>query len=408
MNLSTSPTAPIDTVNAFVGEPTVLIKGSCGHPLTGSTLAVKDLYDVAGTITGAGNPRFAATRSVAREHASAVTLLTAAGATVVGKTITDELAYSLTGTNVHYGMPVNVAAPGRVPGGSSAGSAAAVAAGLVDLALGTDTGGSVRVPASYCGIVGWRSSHAAVALDGVIPLSPSFDTVGLFARRIDLLATAAAILLGEHAVIPGATDSPSLRIVAETSTDSTAAVRREVDRIAAALGADPTPLELGIDLALAMAAFRTRQGWEAWQAHGAWITAEQALGGPGFGRGIGARFEAAERITIDDVAAADAVRAEVRAAVLAATADGTILIMPAAAGAAPRPGHDPLVHETQRMRTLRLTCVAGLAGAPVVVIPVAVDDGLPLGIALVGSPGTDRRLLRVATEAMHSLPKGIG
>ena len=121
MNLPTTPIAPVDTVRAFVGEPSVLIAGPRGQPLTGSTLAVKDLYDVVGTVTGAGNPRFAANRLPARANAAAVELLTGAGATVVGKTITDELAYSLSGTNVHFGTPVNVAAPGRVPGGSSAG-----------------------------------------------------------------------------------------------------------------------------------------------------------------------------------------------------------------------------------------------------------------------------------------------
>ena len=420
MNSSTvtTPTAPIDTVHAFVGEPSVLVDGADGQPLTGATLAVKDLFDVVGTVTGAGNPRYAQTHQPAQSNAAAVDLLTRAGATVVGKTITDELAYSLSGTNVHHGTPVNVAAPGRVPGGSSAGSAAAVAAGLVDLALGTDTGGSVRVPASYCGIVGWRPTHGAVDIAGVVPLSPSFDTVGLFARRIDLLATAAAILLGEAGPVVGGTDEPRFRVLAETRTDSTDAVQAELDRVAAVLGADTNPLGLGIDLAAAMNVFRTRQGWEAWRAHGAWIAAQHEVGGPGFGRGIASRFDAASRITDDDVAAANVVRAEVRDAVIAATADGTVLIMPAAAGAAPMAGHDPSAHdpsghdpsahEAQRMRTLRLTCVAGLAGAPVVVVPVADDDGLPLGIALVGAPGSDRRLLRIAGAVVHTLSKGTG
>ncbi|MEO6123820.1 MAG: amidase [Ilumatobacteraceae bacterium] len=398
----------VDVVHAFVAEPAVLIEGQSGRPLTGTTLAVKDLFDVVGTITGGGNPRFAAGQVIARKNAAAVELLTAAGATVVGKTITDELAYSLSGTNVHYGTPVNVAAPGRVPGGSSAGSAAAVAAGLVDLALGTDTGGSVRVPASYCGIIGWRPTHGAIDIAGVVPLAPSFDTVGVFARRIDLLATAAAILLGDadpsgDLEPSGAIGHASMRVVAETRADSTAGVAAEVDRVAAVLGADPRPLVLGVDLATAMAAFRTLQGWEAWQAHGGWITAQYTHGGPGFGRGIAGRFESAARVTAADVAQADEIRADVLAAVLAATADETILIMPAAAGSAPTPEHDPSAHEAQRMRTLRLTCIAGLSGAPAVVIPVAADEGLPLGIALVGAPGSDRRLLRIAAAAIHSL-----
>ncbi len=179
---------PVDTVGAFVGAPSELVAGAPGGPLDGVRLAVKDMFDVAGTVTGAGNPTFAAGRAPATTSATAVQRLVAAGATVVGKTITDELAYSLSGTNVHFGTPRNVRAPGHVPGGSSAGSAAAVAAGLVELALGTDTGGSIRVPASYCGIFGWRPTHGAVDIAGVLPLAPSFDTVGLLAADPTVLA----------------------------------------------------------------------------------------------------------------------------------------------------------------------------------------------------------------------------
>ncbi|MEO5901638.1 MAG: amidase family protein, partial [Ilumatobacteraceae bacterium] len=210
---------PTDTVGAFVGPPALLAPGVAGGPLDGCRLAVKDLFDVVATVTGAGNPAFAETRAPATANAPAVQRLVNAGATVVGKTITDELAWSLAGTNVHYGMPRNVAAPGRVPGGSSAGSAAAVAAGLADLALGTDTGGSVRIPASYCGIFGWRPTHGSVPSDGVVPLAPSFDVVGLFARRIGLLMIGAQALLGlgRSGGDPAPSASPSPSPSASTS-----------------------------------------------------------------------------------------------------------------------------------------------------------------------------------------------
>lgn len=386
---------PSDTVGAFVGAPSLLVAGVAGGPLTGVRLAVKDLFDVAGTVTGAGNPTFAAGRAPAVANAPAVERLVAAGASVIGKTITDELAYSLSGTNVHYGTPGNVNAPGRVPGGSSAGSAAAVAAGLADLALGTDTGGSIRVPASYCGITGWRPTHGAVPLAGVVPLAPSFDTAGLLATDAHMLAAGARALLGA-ADADG--DVTGLALVGEVLDDAAAATAAEVRRVAAALGAPPNARRLGIDLAAAVAAFRAWQGWEAWQAHGAWIEATR----PALGPGIAARFAAAAQVTAAEADAARRHAATVRAAVLAGTADGTVLVVPGAAGAAPAPTPDAGLHEAQRSRTLRLTCVAGLAGAPVVVLPLARDEGLPLGVAFIGHPGSDLALLAFAERLRPS------
>ena len=390
---------PVDTVGAFVGAPAMLAIGASDGTLSGTSLGVKDLFDIAGTVTRAGNPDFAAGRAPARRHASAVARLIEAGATVVGRTISDELAFSLSGTNVHDGQPINVAAPDRVPGGSSAGSAAAVAAGLVDLALGTDTGGSVRVPASYCGILGWRSSHGRVSVDGVVPLAPSFDTVGLFAREPKLLLAAAMAVLGES------TSSPSVehavRVVGEASVTVDPAVAEEIDRVAHLLGGSVDHAYLGVDLGAALDAFRTRQLWEAWAAHGAWISSTA----PRLGPGIASRFSAASHVTEDQLPAADAVRADVAAAVRAATSDGGILLVPAAAGAAPLPHGSGAVHEETRIRTLRLTCIAGLAGAPVVVLPLCRHEGFPLGVAAIGAPGDDVALLAWAVTTIDRLEK---
>ncbi len=164
--------------------------------LDGLTFAVKDIIDVAGRRTGCGNPRWLETHPPAAVHAVCVEQLLAAGARCVGKTVTDELAFSLLGENPHDGTPLNPSAPERVPGGSSSGSASAVACGLVDFALGSDTGGSVRVPASNCGIFGLRPSHGRISVAGVMPFAPTFDTIGLFARRPALLARSASMLLG--------------------------------------------------------------------------------------------------------------------------------------------------------------------------------------------------------------------
>src|SRR3546814_654433 len=184
-----------DGRGAFITHAEVRIDGAADGPLAGVTFAAKDIFDTAGHVTGCGNPDWLRTHSPAVETAPVVHTLLEAGATLVGKTLTDEIAYSLNGENVHYGTPINVNAPGRIPGGSSNGSAAAVAGGLVDFALGSDTGGSVRVPASYCGIYGLRPTHDRISLDGVMPLAPSFDTVGWFAREADLIARVGQVLL---------------------------------------------------------------------------------------------------------------------------------------------------------------------------------------------------------------------
>jgi amidase len=169
--------------------------GAVAGELAGLRLAVKDLFDVAGLPTGAGNPRWLETHPIPANDAPAVARLLRAGASLVGKTVTDELAWSLNGTNIHYGTPYNPAAPGRMPGGSSSGSAAAVAAALADIGLGTDTGGSIRVPASYCGLYGLRPTHARVPREGVVPLAATFDVAGLLCRDAVTLRKSAAALL---------------------------------------------------------------------------------------------------------------------------------------------------------------------------------------------------------------------
>lgn len=389
-------------MHAFVGPAGVLVAGAPTGPLAGATLAVKDVIDVAGRVTGAGNPDLAASRTPATVSAPVVAALVAAGATVVGKTVTDELAYSLGGDNVHHPRPVNVNAPGRTTGGSSSGSAAAVAAGLVDLALGTDTGGSIRVPAAYCGIVGWRPTHGAVSTSGVTPLSTGFDTVGAFARSVPLLRSAAEVMLSTTGAT-GRVATPLKRLALAAEL-----VDLLDDDVADALLAgvrvhfgDVTKrVVLGVDMEECLAAFRTLQGAEAWSAHGAWITTAR----PRLGPATAARFRAASQVTPEQLARASEVRDRVRSAVVAACADGTVLVGPAAAGAAPRrDGTDP-VNDPVRADTLRLTSVAGLAGAPVLVVPGAtlasgpddIADVLPIGITLTGAPGSDLDVFDVA------------
>ena len=189
---------PDDPLGAFCLENHAALRGASEGPLAGLTFAAKDVFDIAGSRTGFGNPAWLESHPPATSTAPAVQLLLDAGADMVGKTVTDEITYSLSGQNAHYGTPLNSAAPGRIPGGSSSGSASAVAGGLVDFALGTDCGGSVRLPASYCGILGIRPSHGRISLEGVAPFTWSFDVAGWFARDADVFAKVGDVLLDEQ------------------------------------------------------------------------------------------------------------------------------------------------------------------------------------------------------------------
>ena len=184
-----------DIFNAFCKDTDAYLEGAANGPLAGLTFAAKDIFDVSGHVTGGGNPDWKATHDAAGKTAWVVQVLVNAGATMVGKTITDELTRGIFGENVHYGTPINPRAPGRVPGGSSSGSASAVAGELVDFALGSDTGGSVRVPASFCGLYGLRPTPGRIPLDGILIQAPSYDTIGWFARDAEVFARVGEVLL---------------------------------------------------------------------------------------------------------------------------------------------------------------------------------------------------------------------
>jgi amidase len=296
-----------DPLGAFVPHGRIERAGGATGPLAGATLAVKDIFDVEGTVTGRGNPDWLASNGPAAASALAVQALLDAGAHLVGKTVTEELAFGVIGINPHYGVPENVAAPGRVPGGSSSGSAAAVGAGVVDLALGSDTGGSVRIPASYNGILGMRPSHGRISLEGAMPLAPSFDTVGWFARDPALFVAAGRVLLDDTQPA-----RPTGRLLlardafARVEPAATAALQVALADVEQVLGpAEPVTVSDG-GLDAWYDAFRTVQGVEAWAAHGLWIEQTRPRLGPQCAR----RFRLAAKI---DAAAAERART-VRAA----------------------------------------------------------------------------------------------
>ena len=390
-----------DSLGAFRPNTDCRLAGAADGPLRGLTFAAKDIFDIEGHVTGCGNPDWLATHAPAAATAPAVRHLVDSGAEMVGKTITDELAFSLNGENAHYGTPLNSAAPNRIPGGSSSGSASAVAGLAVDFALGSDTGGSVRAPASYCGLYGLRPSHGAVPLEGVMPLAPSFDTVGWFARSADLLAAIGDILLPD-----GPADMPTKVFRLEAAFDlvlpvAGGAVADAADRVIDALAMRSAALPLDPpDLADWLPHFQALQWREIWQSHGAWIENVK----PTFGPGIGERFTLASRVTDASVAAANRFRDRVTSALTAALEDGAVVVLPTVPSMAPLKGLGQEELVAFRNRALSQLCVSGLTRLPQISLPLAEAEGCPVGISLIGPRGGDRLLLRLAQHLSAALP----
>jgi amidase len=384
-----------DTVHAFTPHAPL---GEYGQPAAGPLsdlgFAVKDLFDVAGTVTGAGTPAWADGRAPAALDAPVVARLRAAGARFVGKTITDELAWSLGGENTHYGAPGNPAAPGRVTGGSSSGSAAAVAAGLADVALGTDTGGSIRLPASYTGLWGLRTTHGALPMTGVVPLAPSYDTVGWFARDAHTLARVGASLWP---------DAPAPRrvtrlLVAEDLFDRVEVahaerLRASAARLADALGCAAETVTLAPDgIGVWRETFRVCQAAEAWASHGAWITERR----PDLGRDIAERFRMACALPPEEIAAARTRRTVIAARVADLLQGGGLLLVPGAPAPAPLRGQSSGDLAAARAAALDLLCPASHAGVPQLALPGILTEIGPVGLGLIAARSRDLDLLAVA------------
>lgn len=389
-----------DTVGAWVPHGLFRLAPSGTGPLDGLRFAAKDLFDVAGHTTGAGNPDWLSTHAPAAATSPVVARLLAAGAELHGKTITDELAYSIQGENVHYGTPLNTRAPDRVPGGSSSGSAAAVAAGLVDFALGTDTGGSTRVPASYCGLWGLRTTHGLVSAEHMVPLSPLFDTVtwlaadaGVFERvgRTLLpepagLAWSAAVVLSDACIQADAVFQPLLRAV----------TRALETRLGLPVGNAPAS---DTDLEQWRQTYVTVSAHDAWQTHGDWITRVQ----PAFGAAVAGRWKMAAGVSAQAAAQASAEQARLRAQVHALLGRDTVAVLPSASSVAISRSADPVTVDQIRANTFRITSIAGLAGLPQVNIPFIGADGLPAGVSLLGPAGSDLALIRLAVTVGRQL-----
>ena len=401
-------------------------------------------FDVEGTVTGFGSPDWAATHDAATSTAPAVAACQAAGARGTVKTVMDELAFSIAGENAHYGTPTNIAAPGRLPGGSSSGSAVAVAAGLVDFALGTDTGGSIRVPAAHCGLFGIRPSHGAVPTLGVQPMAPSFDTVGWFARDARTLARVGKALLPRAKGVTDADAPPAVRVLAVAEdclrlggAEAVAAVAALLQGAAVACpGAQASRLKLGAffraqcpalgpfvtgafdptadgesappgdadteeddnnqeGLTALRTALRVLQGHELWSAHGGWVSSAR----PALAPDVRSRVDFAASVTPAAAQAASQAVAQARAAADALFGGGatTFIVLPTVPQPAPPVRQSGPANDEWRARCMAMLSIAGVAGLPQVHLPVGTTSaGLPIGVSLLGPRGGDHALLALA------------
>jgi amidase len=361
-------------------------------PLSDLNLVYKDLYHVAGYHTGAGNPTWLQTHEPAAATSLVLLKLMNAGMHVVGRVQTDELAYSLNGCNIHYGTPVNPAAPDRLPGGSSSGSAVAVARGDADVGLGTDTGGSIRVPACYNGLFGIRPTHGRLSSEHMVPLAPRFDTPGWLCRDAATLERVGAQLFGESPVKSEPLDllwaTTLFDLLPEELRIAIAPIKQQFAACEASVNEwdfDPARLsELNNT-------FRTLQGREIARTHSAWVEQHPDA----FAPDIAARFQWASQLTEVEEAQAEALCQAWKAEIITQL-DNAYLVIPTTPDLAPlRTASDADLADF-RMKLLGLTALAGLAGLPQVHLPLVKINGVPFGFSVIGKPHSDMQLLALA------------
>ncbi|KDP23937.1 hypothetical protein JCGZ_27097 [Jatropha curcas] len=396
------------------------------HPLTGLTFAVSDVFDIEGYVTGFGHPDWARTHEVASRTSSVVSVLVEGGATCIGKTVVDELAYSINGENKHYGTPTNPAAPARVPGGSSSGAAVAVAANLVDFSLGVDTVGGVRIPAGFCGIMGFRPSHGIIPHWGIIPASASLDTVGWFAKDPNVLRRVGHLLLQ----VPfGVQRNPRQIIIAD---DFFQLLKIPVDRVAQVVirsteklfgrqvlrheileeilfSKVPSLKQLhdkksngeGRPSSVRLLAniMQLLQRYEFRYNHGEWISAEKL----NLDHDICALVNEVMEIPDAEMEIYISIRNEMRAAINSLLKDDGILVIPTTAYLPPKLGGKELLSEDYQIRSFSLLSIASLSGCCQVTIPLGHYEKCPVSVSFIARHGGDRFLLDTVQNMYTSL-----
>jgi amidase len=367
-----------------------------GQPLAQLRVAVKDLFHMAGYPTTAGNPDWLKTHEIPSDTSPVVTVLQNNGASIVGKTITDELAYSLNGQNIHYGTPINPRNPALLPGGSSSGSAVAVAEGSADIGLGTDTGGSIRVPASYNGLFGLRPSHGVVSTEQMVGLAPSFDTVGWMTRDLVTLSKVADVLLTALEQTP---IGQIVRLGYSSEINSACAQQSSINKIleTTKTNGSLTWVELSSvlnfnNLEKVAGAFRTLQGAEIWATHGQWIEKQQ----PTFAADIAARFAWCRDITPEQQQQAVIVQQLFKQQMDNVLTQVDFIVLPTTPGSAPALNLNKADLASYRDTLLSMTCIAGMAGLPQLHLPLKEQINEPMGISIIGAKYQDHQLLAFA------------
>ncbi len=376
------------------------ISGATNGKLAGLKFVAKDMFDIKGEITGIGNPTWARTHAPATANATAVDMILDAGGTLIGKACSDEFAFSVDGINIHFGAPDNPQYPDRIPGGSSSGSGSAVASGLVDFALGTDTGGSIRVPASYCGIYGFRPSHGRVSLEGVAPLAPLLDAVGWMARDPLMLETVGSVLLNEN---PSALFPKKLLIARDTfkliSQELKPSIEKAVDTFASKFAEvedvhlEPYGWEGHAQL------YKIFQGRQAWSIYGSWITENNPYMCPS----IKERFDFTKTVTENDFEAATEFRNRIVSGFAELLAGDVVLCMPTITGLPPLIDSSDEELLSNRARNMNLTGVAPLARVPEVCLPIPlIEKKTTTGLSFLAAQGNDMMLLNLCRKIFQS------
>ncbi|MBY5518585.1 amidase family protein [Rhizobium leguminosarum] len=380
-----------DPWNAFMPYPDADVGHAAVGPLSGLRLAVKDLFDVAGYPTAAGNAAVLAASGIKTSTAPLVQTLLDAGACFVGKTNTDELAYSLIGGNVHFGMPINPRDPDLIPGGSSSGSAVAVAAGLADIGLGTDTSGSIRLPAAVNGLIGWRPTHGSLDNRALRPLALSFDVPGFMTRSLEPMAAVMSAL-----GMPAANDRPPSILIPENvfaTIDGAVADEMIASLRSAGMPVRRTNAIASFSLSDLALAFITILQREAWETNRTLFERSPEAIAPD----IAARLLSGSRLDDEEVREAGSIRELFSAEIDRLLKENVVVALPTLAMSPPRRDAEPGCFAAFRSACIKLLCLSGLSGCPQLAFPIINCAG-NVSLSLFGARSADRMLMNVARQ----------
>ncbi|MGY9028036.1 MAG: amidase family protein [Candidatus Puniceispirillales bacterium] len=354
---------------------------------------LKDMCDVKNIKTSCGNPDFYKACEPAKKHAEFLSNILSEGAILEGITICDEFFYSVIGENSHYGTPKNLNAPNCVPGGSSSGSAAALTTDLFDFSIGSDTGGSVRVPASFCGLLGIRPTHGRINANGVYPMAPSFDTIGWFSNNIKTFQKIGEVLLDKN---ENENITFNQFVIAEdllelVDTD----IKNQFNSYYKELHPNIKHIRLSKFSKSEIADnFRILQAGEIKEHVIPWIEKNK----PKISLEINSRIEMASKISPLEIDAAKTFRQEIISEINNSLPEGDIAIFPTTPFSAPKCGQSDQDLGSDRKKIMEMTSIAGMTSRPQISIPKFKGKTGPVGISILGWQNSDEILLNKLSE----------